>query len=403
MPVTERIVQLDALRGIAAIGVIFFHAFRVQAFWMWSFVDLFFVLSGFLITDIILNGTRDTGRFLRNFWMRRILRIWPVYYVTLTGILLIYVCRALLAGLPLPTFDGTLRAFLFLQFTDQYFHSREVNEVVASFVPWFSHSWSLAVEEQFYVVWPLVVIALRRRRQPLVAVCLGMILTSIALREYGLAHYLLLTRLDGLALGSLLATLLHAPNGYDSSALSERLPLLFGGAAALGSALVGAYLVRGYSGALGTNPPDADYHCALVTAFSLVYFALTGWILTGRTGPVARVLAVRPLVYLGSLSYAIYMFHVPALYISHAVGRRLGLFGWEFWSLAAIPMIVLAAHLSRRWLEDPALRHKHRFPVRERGGAAIGGEVVELNAPPAPVLAPARDVDRDTATTSGRL
>jgi peptidoglycan/LPS O-acetylase OafA/YrhL len=78
----KRLTQLDGLRGIAALGVVLFHCFGSAFFWMWSFVDLFFVLSGFLITGILLRRPLD-GAALKNFWMRRILRIWPVYYLAL--------------------------------------------------------------------------------------------------------------------------------------------------------------------------------------------------------------------------------------------------------------------------------------------------------------------------------
>jgi peptidoglycan/LPS O-acetylase OafA/YrhL len=371
----RRIAHLDALRGIAVLGVIFFHIYRGGAFWMWSFVDLFFVLSGFLITDIILTGYRHTPHFLRNFWMRRILRIWPVYFLVLITVLAFAALRALLSAHHSFGYDGIAQSFVFLQFTDLYFQPRPVPEVVGSFVPWFSHSWSLAVEEQFYVVWPLVVIACGGRPRVLAPLCVALIALSIGLRTADVAGFLLLTRLDGLALGALLALGLRADAG---------LPLRFDGrlftaALALAAPLLGLYLVEGYSGALGAVPPDVDYHPALAAAFALLYFGIVGLVLTAAAPRLRRLLEARALVWLGGLSYAMYMFHVPLLNVMRGIGRRLDLFGPEIWNLLAIPVIVLAAYLSQRFLEQPILRFKHRFPVR--GGALPGAPVP---APPAP-------------------
>ena len=81
----RRLLPLDGMRGIAAIGVTAFHVNPVSPFqfWAWSFVDMFFVLSGFLIGTILVRGISERTLSLRNFWIRRVLRIWPVYYLML--------------------------------------------------------------------------------------------------------------------------------------------------------------------------------------------------------------------------------------------------------------------------------------------------------------------------------
>lgn len=79
---SARFGALDGIRGLAAVGIVVFHAHFGAAFdWMWVFVDLFFILSGFLIGRVILRAMRAGGFSLRNFMMRRVLRIWPVYYL----------------------------------------------------------------------------------------------------------------------------------------------------------------------------------------------------------------------------------------------------------------------------------------------------------------------------------
>ena len=87
-PPNERFPALDGLRGIAAVGVVLVHVYPKYTFWCWSFVYLFFVLSGFLITRILITSPLPTGLMLKRFWARRILRIWPVYYLAL------FVCLA---------------------------------------------------------------------------------------------------------------------------------------------------------------------------------------------------------------------------------------------------------------------------------------------------------------------
>src|SRR5438876_336938 len=84
----KRILELDALRGIAAVGVVLFHAYPHTFFFAWSFVDLFFVLSGYLITTIVLRHLQAPD-LLKAFYYRRILRIWPVYYLTLIGVVVL--------------------------------------------------------------------------------------------------------------------------------------------------------------------------------------------------------------------------------------------------------------------------------------------------------------------------
>src|SRR5262245_54212173 len=78
--------ELDGWRAIAAIGVVLLHLRSQPIFWMWSFVDLFLVLAGFLISRIVTQSHQGAGFSLRNSWVRRILRIWPVYYVAIAGV-----------------------------------------------------------------------------------------------------------------------------------------------------------------------------------------------------------------------------------------------------------------------------------------------------------------------------
>jgi peptidoglycan/LPS O-acetylase OafA/YrhL len=214
--------QLDALRGIAILWVIFHNAARdgtgdarnlvmgvvdLFANMGWAGVQLFFVLSGFLITGILLDGRGATNQF-RNFYARRTLRIFPVYYAFL---LLAFV---ILPWAGLITWSDTIHLERVWDWT--YL----VNWVLpfdkdASF----PHLWSLAVEEQYYLLWPLFVVFLRERT--LAYVCLALVISAILSRAFLVFHYdtefanhamyfFTFARWDTLAIGSLLALLVRS-------------------------------------------------------------------------------------------------------------------------------------------------------------------------------------------------
>ena len=193
----RRIPELDGLRGIAILMVLVHHTefALVHAPWLahrlWLGVDLFFVLSGFLITEILLR--RPTGRgFVRNFYVRRALRIWPAYYLLL---LVVWLFGA-------PLFGEALRwgpLFYHLSFTQCV----PFAPGYLAYHPALRSTWSLAVEEQFYLVWPPLTLWLRR--QALAVLLAAIVLVAIIARAEGGWLHQLVTRGDALALGSLLA------------------------------------------------------------------------------------------------------------------------------------------------------------------------------------------------------
>jgi peptidoglycan/LPS O-acetylase OafA/YrhL len=212
---------LDGVRGLAILLVLVIHSIDYGwkpdsageqvawnlARWGWVGVDLFFVLSGFLITGILLR-TRREDHYLRNFYARRALRIFPLYYGT------VFLCLVLLPRIPLPALDwlrdlATRQGWFWAHASNYY----KITVTDGPVMGWLSSMWSLAVEEHFYFVWPFVVYWVSPRR--LAGVCLGGALLVLALRV-GLAtagfsgDYLYrstLTRIDPLLLGALLAVL----------------------------------------------------------------------------------------------------------------------------------------------------------------------------------------------------
>src|SRR5690242_17688132 len=165
----KSIPQLDALRGVAVLTVVFYHAadigpsLRLGRFVSFGYtgVDLFFVLSGFLITGILLQ-TREYAGYLKSFYARRALRIWPVYYALL-----------FLAFVVLPMMRPEMSADIFRRSypwqSFPFFLQNLFANVQASFDA-VRVTWSLAIEEQFYIVWPLIVGFLPRRSLKLLAI-----------------------------------------------------------------------------------------------------------------------------------------------------------------------------------------------------------------------------------------
>lgn len=203
----QRFHEIDGLRGIAALGVAFYHIHPYGTFWMRTFVDLFFVISGFVITGILLRLDAWDWPNLRNFWMRRILRIWPVYYLTLAGVLLLWFAWSIKHGQALRPFTGFWESTVFLHYIvgDYSTLPKGVN-----YLWWFGHSWSLAVEEQFYLLWPVVLWKWRTR--PLT--CIALLLAAAAgvlhvQANSALPDYLLVSRGTALILGTILAVVHH--------------------------------------------------------------------------------------------------------------------------------------------------------------------------------------------------
>ena len=167
-----RIGELDGIRGLAAVAIVVFHA---QPDWLplgWAAVDLFFGLSGFLITSIVLKHGDSPG-FLRQFYLRRGLRIWPIYYLTLLGFILF--------RHRLPVRCDWTGFWYYLTYTQNLplYWSAEAPR----FHGFLNHTWTLAIEEQFYLLWPVVVLLCGARRVPLLAIaCAGLSVMARVLR-----------------------------------------------------------------------------------------------------------------------------------------------------------------------------------------------------------------------------
>jgi peptidoglycan/LPS O-acetylase OafA/YrhL len=328
----RRMPELDALRGLAALAIVVYHLWFPQVTLLGTAVDLFFVMSGYLITTIIL---KELGRpqFLRTFYIRRALRIWPIYYLALFAT--VGACLSLSPPEPL---DGLPDYLLYIQRVQDYWFGHE-----PAFFEGFRHTWTLAIEEQFYLAWPLLLVAGGRRA--LVPLALGLATVAVIARAAGFGTWILLTRSDGLALGGLLAAMLSAET--DSRRIDRRLALVF----------VLAILVR----VVGTiRPAGLPEHAALslrMLSVNLGYFALIGVMVRHSGARWLGMLRQRPLVALGQISYGIYLYH----YIVFHLLDRLGWVKGAGADMLKLGLSIGLAMLSWRFIERPILGLKERF------------------------------------------
>jgi peptidoglycan/LPS O-acetylase OafA/YrhL len=318
MPVSEpdRVAALDGVRGLAILFVLLFHLTHFGALPLayadnpalgplvvpllggWAGVDLFFVLSGYLITSILLKA-KDKPGYFRTFYRRRILRIFPAYYVALG------VCTLLVAG-PIGADDLSAGGLAALA---GYAVNWRIALLGWSSVPQaLHHFWSLAIEEQFYLVWPFAVAWLKPRQALLVGALMGvgslLLRLELVTTPYALNAYVAtFARLDGLGAGALLAFL----------AARDRMPTraVLGLAAALGAAGVAIVVLN--AGLFWSGEPVWAPTLG-VTSATLLSFALVGASLPrkdGAQGP--RWLSNRVLRFFGRYSYSLYLWHCPVI------------------------------------------------------------------------------------------
>ncbi|WP_118181633.1 acyltransferase family protein [Paraburkholderia phosphatilytica] len=288
---TRRIVQLDGLRAIAVLAVFAQHALKAP---LWMGVDLFFVLSGFLITGILLDRKARQVPYFSYFYARRARRILPPY-------VLLMIVSSLLFGLswakywPWYTFFAT-------NIGDALGQSGHDSLNVL---------WSLAVEEQFYIVWPFVVLLVPERTLGFVAAALVVVvplLRAVATPWFDTfwpIYYLTPFRMDLLAAGALLAVATRR-----NPAVLERVkPFAFAGLLAAFALLAWLHLHFPRFRAENTLLSNATlYSISLVLCTSIVVIALQS------NGIVKRVLSTPVLVYIGTVSYTIYLIHLTVLY-----------------------------------------------------------------------------------------
>ena len=301
-------------------------------------VDLFFVISGFLITTLLLREREDTGRIsLRDFYIRRTLRIFPLYY-TVIGLYVVTVYLFERNSAPGQAFFANLP--FFLTYTSNWFIQLEGRVI-------FYFAWSLATEEQFYLVWPTLEKALRGFAIPATVGAILVVRTIIerTAPDAGLWATIILSIHPAILCGVLLAHALHHRSLYP---VLERV---------MGRLWFGPAILVATITAMGLLAPKS----VIWTFMALLVGAA---VVRERNG--LPFLRWRPLAYVGTISYGMYLLHM----LCHNVVKR-ALAGHEaLWLPATIALTIVVAGVSFRYYESRFLALKHRFSPASRQGSA---------------------------------
>lgn len=371
----DRLHGLDGIRGLAVVAVVVFHLWPSVAPAGFIGVSVFFTLSGFVITRGLLAEHDRTGTIaLRSFWARRVRRLWPAASATLAAVVVVWS----VTGWATRSVGRDVVAS-FLQIANwRYLAS---GDAYGSGVSPVEHFWSLAIEEQLYVVVPVIVWLLRRRRDVLVAVlCLliagSVLATAAAAGDSAAVYYSTFTRSAELLVGALLAV------------VAIRLPARATGrgpcwAAGLGGVLALGLLV--WVSVAASLSTDMFYEGGLALLSVVSAVALMGAIWSPA---LVRILAVRPLRWLGAVSYGIYLVHWP-LHVGFAnTDVPASVQPW-----LVLGLTLLVAPVSYRWFEEPIRRYRAPRRVLRPLAAtlsvlALGGGLAVAHAP-----AKAREID----------
>ncbi|MFT4114399.1 acyltransferase family protein [Silvibacterium sp.] len=349
----KKIPELDGLRGIAVLAVFLHHCqprlagtlLMRPAQWGWSGVNLFFVLSGYLITAILLRARSNPDGYFRNFYARRALRVLPLYALILA------VCFLGPSGLHDPLLPGISHGVTILSlclFLQNLFHT----SIAGALQP----TWSLAIEEQFYWLWAPIVRFIPSPK--ILATGLVAVLALSPVIRGTIGHRLnpqhTLLHLDAIAIGSLLAI------GILTARITRRHWLIAGGAAITISAAAITLAHRA--------PALLDSFIALGFA-GVVLLALAG---SGARNPAAQSLRGGPLPWLGRISYGFYLTHMPVIiwiggfdiFIDHTA---IAGFRTANLLIVVVRFFVCLAVATILWhgFEKPILRLKRLFPQHE--------------------------------------
>ena len=345
---------LDGVRGVAILLVVVDHVAGTPLWHLGGYgVTLFFALSGYLITGLVADEvTRDGGLSYRRFYLRRTARLLPAL------LLVVLVCDALFWAL------GQTSAIKASLVTLAYL-ANYATVAYGDYLPGWGHTWSLAVEEHFYLVWPVVLVTLLRRRGPRAALRWTLVACLAALAWRGVL--LALPYFDGVWFVVNHGTFARAD------------ALLYGCAAALALRLgwrPAAWMTWAAAGVVvalmvlrGPDVPVATAGQALLSVASAVLLAGLDHTRTALT----RLLAWRPLVGLGVLSYGLYLWHYPLMTLAHLAGLE----GAAWRALVGAVVAPAVAALSYRYVERPlraaARAAEPRLLARAGAGGPRGG------------------------------
>lgn len=358
---SRRIPELDGARGLAIAFVLLFHYINdnvpkhTLAYYallptrqMWSGVDLFFVLSGFLIGGILLDH-RGARNYYSTFYARRVHRIFPLYYLMVAGFIV-----GIYAFPHLSIFRGSIPWWTYLFFaqnlTGQYFTHA---------APWIISSWSLAVEEQFYLVFPAFVRLFSRK--VLIGLVAGCIVGAPLLRTIlvlrGVAYEQIYAfspcRADALALGVAAAMIMRSETAVEWIRKNAKL------------VYASLLLFNGVLPALLKWKGPFSLYAASLTFFDVMYFLIILLLLIAPIPQMKSFFRLRILGWLGTLSYCVYLIHQPVREgVFHLLGVSLDApmisRSTIVATIATLAAVLLIAQISWVFLEKPLVKRAHQ-------------------------------------------
>ncbi len=374
---------LDGLRGLAVTAVIIFH---LHSSWLpggYLGVDIFFVISGYLITALLLSEwSVNSSISLRSFWTRRARRLLPAVGVLLVSVT---VLAAVFARDALGRLQSDVPASMFYVMNWRLVFSHQ--SYVASFgrPPLLQHLWSLSVEEQFYLLWPLALVFLRRRtnrlRVAMVAACGAAASAALMAGLYhsggdpSAVYFDSFTHAEGLLIGCALAAAVPPWQMATSVTPAARRLLERSGAVALALVAVGL-AVLGFRSSVTYRGGMLAVDLATAVAIAAVAHP------AGRLG---GLLDRQPLRWAGLRSYSLYLWHWPIFELTRP-GVDISGPGWLLLPLR-LGLTVLAAELSFRYVEQPWRSGRGLFALRVRLASASRRTIAVAGAVPAVVVA----------------
>ncbi|MEO6612787.1 MAG: acyltransferase [Chitinophagaceae bacterium] len=358
-PTSRHYPALDGLRGVAILMVVFLHNFDFMNYFFfgWLGVDLFFVLSGFLITEILLNSL-GKPHFLRNFYMRRVLRIFPLFYLIL--VICLFILPAI-TSLRLDTSYYTHNQFWLWTYLQNWlfiFKEPYGDKILL-------HTWSLAVEEQFYLLWPVAILLIRKPK--ILLLLAGLVLIAVAVARYmvwiykvedlAYASLYTFTRVDGLCIGSMLALLMRINPDFLKKYTTVIVLLM-------ASVNFGFYFINHQRSITLPYLAFVGY-----TTFAVLFGILVYEAVTNKSKILRFLLDNRFLKFFGKISYGLYVYHWPVYMLlfpffrdklsggMHFPGRMAELSS----ALLVTIIAVLVSYLSFHFFEKPFLKLKRRY------------------------------------------
>lgn len=343
--------QLDGLRFIAVILTIIAHWFPAVGWpkipYTWNGVEIFFVISGFLITLLLIKekeaNKHTKGKIIYNFMVRRVLRLFPLYYLFILTFYLLYKVFNLYLWVP------GIGPYLVTYTSNIYYNTWGPHDGV------FNHTWSLAVEEQFYLLWPWVILFIKPKY------FLGLFSTLILIAFLFIAFPAFFKQVlfppiryfTTLGAGALLAYLVYYKNNstFYRFIYEKRL-------------LVTVISVASYIMIILLMPRNNYYEptrefVLMVAGFFLVFGTVTEW-----KGLFGKILELNPVKYVGKISYGVYLIHMPVPVVYELLQERF------FPNIDLAPIVLvsiysavtfLTASLSYKFIESPFLRLKYLF------------------------------------------